>query len=117
MNLSSSSINQSNKFSYQVLIEYLPESQVKATVLGWENCQVIGISKEQTLSKLQDLLSHRLQNTEIVSLEVEITKKEHPWLKFAGMFKDDPVFDDVIEDINNYRRELDQKTYTKEEEK
>ncbi len=28
-------------------------------------------------------------------------------MKFAGMFKDDPLFDQVVEDIATYRRELD----------
>ena len=30
-----------------------------------------------------------------------------PWVKFAGMFKDDPLFDDFVEDMAAYRRELD----------
>lgn len=29
------------------------------------------------------------------------------WVKFAGMFKDDPLFDEFVEDMANYRSELD----------
>lgn len=32
---------------------------------------------------------------------------EHPWMKFAGVFKDDPTFDKVQAYIEEYRRELD----------
>ena len=49
-----------------------------------------------------------LRNTEIVSLEIEIPQSEHPWMKFAGMFKDDPNFEDVLADIKSYRREIDE---------
>jgi hypothetical protein len=32
---------------------------------------------------------------------------KHPWMKFAGIFKDDPTFDEVQAYIEQYRRELD----------
>ena len=39
------------------------------------------------------------------------TKKEpileHPWLKFAGIFKDDTLFDEMQAEMLAYRRELD----------
>ncbi len=34
-------------------------------------------------------------------------KESDPWVKFAGMFKDDPLFDEFVEDMAAYRRELD----------
>ncbi|WP_019501164.1 DUF4209 domain-containing protein [Pseudanabaena sp. PCC 6802] len=34
-------------------------------------------------------------------------QKSDPWVKFAGMFKDDPLFDEFVEDMASYRRELD----------
>lgn len=34
-------------------------------------------------------------------------EQSNPWVKFAGMFKDDPLFDDFLEDMAAYRRELD----------
>lgn len=44
---------------------------------------------------------------EIVSQEVELTKYEHPWMKFAGMYQDNPLFNEVLAHIESYRRELD----------
>ena len=63
--------------------------------------------------QLRKLLTARLQTTEIVSLEIDLPKPEHPWMKFAGMFKDDPDFEEVLADIAAYRYELDreQKEY------
>ncbi|MBD2124507.1 DUF4209 domain-containing protein [Trichocoleus sp. FACHB-262] len=34
-------------------------------------------------------------------------EQSDPWVKFAGMFKDDPLFDEFVEDMATYRRELD----------
>jgi hypothetical protein len=34
-------------------------------------------------------------------------EESDPWVKFAGMFKDDPLFDEFVEDMAAYRRELD----------
>ncbi|MBC6476885.1 MAG: hypothetical protein GDA56_02900 [Hormoscilla sp. GM7CHS1pb] len=42
--------------------------------------------------------------------ELEKLKKENPdnpWIQNAGIFKDDPQFDDMLADIEAYRRELD----------
>ena len=32
---------------------------------------------------------------------------DNPWIQDAGMFKDDPLFDEMLEYIEAYRRELD----------
>lgn len=100
--------NPSNKRSYDVLIEKKVEGGVSATVLGWQDCQARGSTKAEALEQLRQLLTARLQNTEIVSLEIDLLKPEHPWMKFAGMFKDDPDFEDVLADIAAYRQEIDQ---------
>ncbi len=42
--------------------------------------------------------------------ELEKMKKENPdnyWIQDAGIFKDDPLFDEMLEYIEAYRRELD----------
>ena len=59
-------------------------------------------------------LGKRLSEVEIVSLEVDVPQKQeqHPILKFAGVFKDDPDFDAVQEEIEAYRRELDAEVET-----
>ncbi|GAA6616511.1 hypothetical protein [Scytonema sp. NUACC26] len=43
----------------------------------------------------------------VVSQEIVKPKSEHPWMKFTGKYKDDPQFDDMLADIEAYRRELD----------
>jgi hypothetical protein len=53
------------------------------------------------------------QEQQLHLLENRITQLEasshitDPWVRFAGMFKDDPLFDEFVEDMAAYRRELD----------
>lgn len=42
-------------------------------------------------------------------------EQSDPWVKFAGMFKDDPLFDEFVEDMAAYRRELDAEVANHEE--
>jgi hypothetical protein len=42
---------------------------------------------------------------EVISLEV--TSGPHPLARFAGMFKDDPLFESWQKSIAKYRREVD----------
>ncbi len=43
----------------------------------------------------------------IVPLEIDLSDPEHPWLTFAGKYKDDPQFDEMLAFIEANRCELD----------
>ncbi|MDJ0619509.1 MAG: type II toxin-antitoxin system HicB family antitoxin [Calothrix sp. MO_192.B10] len=107
-NLIKNTADNLSKLNYSILIE-AKEGGYQATVWGLPDCQVFATTKEEAINNLQELVNTRLQNVEIVTqeIEIEMPKKEHPWMKFAGMFKDDPMFDEVLADIEEYRRELD----------
>src|SRR5436190_18765250 len=66
-----------------------------------------GATREEALAKLHAKIQTRLKNgTEIVGLEVGT--QPHPLAEFAGMFKDDPLFDDWQKAIAEYRRQVDE---------
>jgi hypothetical protein len=90
-----------------VLVQSNPEKGYTATVIGWPDFVVEGTTKEEALESVRAELARRLATSEIVTLEFEPTNHEHPWMKFAGMWKDDPTFDDFLAEIKAYREELD----------
>ncbi|MEH2392350.1 MAG: hypothetical protein V7K21_12080 [Nostoc sp.] len=49
-----------------------------------------------------------------MTLEIEAPKVENPWMKIAGKYKDDTQFDEMLEYIEEYRRELDADNETRE---
>ncbi|MGI8503474.1 MAG: type II toxin-antitoxin system HicB family antitoxin [Hassallia sp.] len=109
MNLSllTSPSKKPSQFSYDVLIENQEDGRVLATVIGLPDCQAIGATKEEALTSLYERLTERLAKAEIVSIKIEPPKAEHPWMKFAGMYKDNPLFDEVQAYIEADRRKLD----------
>lgn len=90
-----------------VFIQPIPETGFLARVLGWSDFVVEGKTKEQALENVKIELAHRLAEGEVVRLDYEPMNGSHPWMKFAGMYKDDPMFDEVLEEIKAYRQELD----------
>ena len=96
-----------NSFSLTVLVEEEAEVKYQAIVLGLPDCKAEGKTREDVLTKIKSIASDRLEKAELISLNIKIPKPEHPWMKFAGMFKDDPQFEAMQADIAAYRRELD----------
>src|ERR1700688_814340 len=65
-----------------------------------------GATREEALAKLRAKIQTRLKNgTEIVGLEVG--SQPHPLAEFAGMFKDDPYFADVLKIMAENRQQVD----------
>jgi predicted RNase H-like HicB family nuclease len=65
-----------------------------------------GSTREEALAKLRAKIQTRLKDgTEIVGLE--IGPQPHPWLEFAGMFKDDKWIEDWINSMKEYRQQVE----------
>jgi hypothetical protein len=76
-------------------------------VLGLPEYRVESRDRQSALADLQKLITTKLIGAEVVALEIEIPQPENPWLRFAGIFKDDQSFDRMQEDIVKYRCEKD----------
>ncbi len=107
------SIKTAPKLTYDVLIENQPDGTVKATLLGLPDCQGLGNTETEAIEKLSQSLQTRLETAKIVTIELEAPKVENPWLKFAGMHKDNPLFPEVLEFIEAERSQIDLQHGTK----
>ena len=75
-----------------VLIEPVPGKGYRARGGEPFALEAEGSTKEEALRRLRELISSRIEGgAELVSLNVPAD--ENPWVSFAGMFKDDPLFD------------------------
>lgn len=66
-------------------------------------------TREEALKKLQSEIQAKMESgAEVVS--VEVGPDENPWLKMAGMYKDDPMIEDWKKAMAEYRdqREKDE---------
>ena len=67
---------------------------------------VDGATREAALQNLKEQVQTRIQNgAEIVP--VEVGNEAHPWLAFAGMFKDDPMLNEWKQAMADYRDQVD----------
>jgi predicted RNase H-like HicB family nuclease len=67
-----------------------------------------GETREEALEKLKTEAESRLKaGAEIVTVDIGPSEL-HPLLKFSGIFKDDPLFDEWQQAIEEYRRQLDE---------
>jgi hypothetical protein len=101
-----------SKTQVNVLFKQENSGQVSAMILGLPEYRVEGNDRKSALVKLQELLAKKLEKSEIVSLEIGQIEPEHPWMKFAGIFKEDPDFDTMLEEIEILRRERNQELET-----
>jgi predicted RNase H-like HicB family nuclease len=92
--------------TYQVFLQQTADNRYKAVPLVFPDCVAVGKTREEALANLRAMLNARLSQGEIVT--VEVGEPEHPWLKGAGLFKDDPTYDEFLDEIEAYRREVDE---------
>lgn len=94
---------------YLVLLQK-EETGYSATVPVLPGCKATGPTQEEALEKVRAQITRTLARTKAVTVEVEGPSSsfaEHPWLPFAGMWKDDPSFEDFLVEIAADRRAVD----------
>jgi hypothetical protein len=90
-----------------VLIEPVPGNGFRAR--GGEPLALCaeGATREEAIQKLRALVQGRLANgAQLVPLEVP--SSENPWVTMAGMFKDNPLFAEVVEIMAEQRRQAEE---------
>ncbi|MGL5063424.1 MAG: type II toxin-antitoxin system HicB family antitoxin [Microcoleus sp.] len=93
--------------SLTAIIEQETEGKYQAMVLGLSECKAEGNSREEAVTNISRIAGDRLEKAELISLEIKPPHPEHPWMKFAGMYKDNPLFDEVVAYIEADRHLLD----------
>jgi hypothetical protein len=68
-----------------------------------------GATREEVLAKLRAQLQTRLRDgAEVVTLTVTEPSAGNPWVEFAGMYRDDPYFEEWQQAIAENRRKVDE---------
>jgi predicted RNase H-like HicB family nuclease len=78
-----------------------------AHVRQWPEVIGEGETEEKALAQAHTELKALLAGGKVVQLDLELEPSEHPWYQFAGMFEDDPDWDEFQAAIQEYRQELE----------
>ena len=91
--------------NWNILLENADDGSTVATVLEVPNLQTTDTTKQGAVEKVKQLLQERLAKAEIVQISIatESISIENPVMKFAGIFKDDTDFEDIMSDLRAER--------------
>jgi predicted RNase H-like HicB family nuclease len=90
-----------------VFVEQLDEQTYRAETAQPIALVTEGRTRDEAIAQLQLLAQQRLNAGEVVSLDIPEVAVPHPWVPFAGIWKDHPDLDAVLEHIAAERRRLD----------
>lgn len=90
----------------QVLVEKVADNRYRAVAALPFGDDAGGATADEALAKLRQIIEGRMSSgARVVALDVPIV--DNPWLRIAGIYKDDPLFDEWQAAIAEYRRERD----------
>jgi hypothetical protein len=66
-----------------------------------------GATRDEALAQLREKVQARMSGgAEVVTLDVDMTK--HPIMKYAGIFKDNPLLEEWKQAMKEYRDEIEE---------
>jgi hypothetical protein len=89
--------------TYKVLLENTPDGQSSATILDFPDCQATAATDREAINQVQNRLTERLATAKIISIEVPTPPTINPWIKFSGIYQDDPDFAEIAAAIRAER--------------
>ncbi|NES21725.1 MAG: hypothetical protein F6K41_23055 [Symploca sp. SIO3E6] len=91
--------------NWNILLENRDDGLTVATVLEVPNLQATDKTKQGAIEKVRQLLQERLAKAEII--QISLPKKSSDYktslMKFAGIFAEDPDFQEIMSDIRKER--------------
>lgn len=97
---------------YDVLLTKQPNSLYTARVLSLPDVVVSGADDAEVLARVRAVIAHMHANSRLVQVEAPPLAEMpgDPWLRFAGMWEEDPDWDLFQSEIQAFRAAIDRET-------
>ena len=92
---------------YQIFVKNQSDQHFVASVIGMPTIAVDGQTEAEAISNVKIALESQLATGKVVTIEIdqiETKSKSTPAMKHAGIFENDPTFDDWMEKLAEIRR-------------
>jgi hypothetical protein len=90
-----------------VMLEHISENGYRATALVPAPLVAEAPTRVEVVERIRAMLSERLSGAELIQVQVPAPATPSPWLAIAGTWQDHPDVDQVMENIQEYRHEVD----------
>ena len=93
---------------YQVFVQSQSDDKFVASVIGMPNLTVEGRTESEAILKVKSALEAQLIRGKFVTIEVNLDLQPNaakPQIRYAGIFANDPTFDDFMEKLTVIREE------------
>lgn len=84
-----------------LLLETLASGNILASIFEFPQCRVEAPNRERAITQLKTTFLERLSKIEVLAWDVPAPAPA--WLKFAGIFQDDPDFYSIISSLQAER--------------
>jgi len=102
------SFKKKNSMTITAFVQELAEGRFRAAASQPIVVSAEGSSREEAMTRLTALAQEQLSQGEIVQIDLPAVATVNPWMRFAGIWKDHPEFDEYRANIAEYRRSVDQ---------
>lgn len=87
-----------------IYVRQQPDGTYRAHVLVWPEMVVTAPTRDAAIVALQTAIQHEVDQGHLAQISLT---EPNPFLLAAGSWANDPTYDDLMEHIAAYRRELD----------
>lgn len=96
--------------NWNILLESQDDGFTLATVLEVPSLQTTDKTRQGAIAKVQQLLQKRLAKAEIIQIPSpkKLSNHENSVMKFAGIFENDPDFQEIMSEIRAERKNNDE---------
>lgn len=96
---------------YQVVVRKPAEAHFTASIVGLTDIVADGKTEQEAIANVKSALTSQLEKAKVFTIEIGVEpepEKTSPWRKRAGAFADDPTWDEFVEEMEVYRKQVDQ---------
>src|SRR5258708_32185010 len=89
------------------IVERTSDGRFRAVISQPFAIESEGHTADEAVHRLRDLAVERLAAAQVIQIDIPQREGPHPWARWAGVWKDNPDFDDYVANIAEYRRNVD----------
>ncbi|MBD2359213.1 hypothetical protein H6G41_32300 [Tolypothrix sp. FACHB-123] len=86
-----------------LLVETLKNGGFAASIFEFPNFRVEATTKEEAIAQLQATFLERVSHIEAISWDAPLYVPPSTWMQFAGIFQNDPDFQEIMDKIRAER--------------